>query len=347
LEFEVFLVVLKQMVRRGGQTSQKDKVDMNIRYFSLIAAIIIAIVGQVGVTNGTTWDVYNDYPTNVDVDAPNPNGAWSYGYQIGLDYSQGDPFTFFDYPHSSDSGQNQLWQTFNYYLWAGVPAIMMTPNKTPDQYFYFLRGGAVNLNPGLEDQISPESMHGVRSTVRWTAPATGSYSIDALFEGIATMTWHNGYCSCDVNVLKNGVSLFSGDIYGFVGIPGVEAAGGNDRSQTFQQILSLTAGDKLDFSVGDGDRPADFNLDGYTNAADYVAWRAGLGSTYTQADYNTWRSRYNLSNLGSGADSVNLTLTISTVAGAGVSTSSVPEPTTSFLLVVSSLAFAARRVRFR
>src|SRR5262249_50017957 len=176
---------------------------MNIRYFSVVLAVMAAIVGQVGVTNGTTWDVYNDYPTDLDVSAPNPNGAWSYGYQIGTDYSQADPFTLFDYGHSSDAKQNMLWQTFNYYLWAGVPAIMMSPNKTPDQYFVMLRGGAVNLNPGLEDQISPDSLHGVRSTVRWKAPATGSYNINALFEGVATFHYHNGLSSADVNVLKN------------------------------------------------------------------------------------------------------------------------------------------------
>jgi hypothetical protein len=315
---------------------------MNIRYFSVMLAVMAAIVGQASVTNGTTWNVYNDYPTNLDVSAPNPNGAWSYGYQIGVDYSQGDPFTLFDYPHSSDAGQNMLWQTFNYYLWAGVPAIMMTPNKTANQYFYMLRGGTVNLNPGLEDQISPEAMHAVRTTVRWTAPATGSYSVDALFEGVATMTWHHAYCSCDVNVLKNGVSLFTGDINGFVGID-VEQPGGYDRSQAFQQTLSLVAGDTLDFSVGDGRRPADFNVDGYTDAGDYTTWRKNAGAG---ADYDLWRRNYDVSNLGSGADSVNLTLTISTVAGAGVS-SSVPEPATWLLLAVSGLVLGARRARCR
>lgn len=314
---------------------------MNIRYFSVVTAIIIAIVGQASVTSATTWDAYNDYPTNLDVNAPNPNGAWKYGYQIGLDYSQADPFTLFDFPHSSDAGQNQLWQTFNYYLWAGVPAIMMSPGKTPDQYFVMLRGGALNLNPGLEDQLGPESRDGVRTTVRWTAPAAGSYSIDALFEGVATYHYHNGLSTADVNVLKNGVSLFSGEIRGTVGIPGIEGASGDDQSQAYKQTLSLAAGDTLDFSVGDGIRPGDFNLDGYTDAADYVTWRKNAGSN---ADYNTWRSRFGLSNLGSGADSINLSLTISTVGGAGAA---VPEPTTALLLAVSGLAIAARRVRVR
>jgi hypothetical protein len=316
---------------------------MNIRYFSVVTAMMIAIVGQVGVTNGTTWDVYNDYPTNLDVNAPNPNGAWSYGYQVGLDYSQGDPFTLFDYPHSSDSGQNMLWQTFSFYQWAGVPAVMMSPGKTPDQYFVMLRGGAVNLNPGLEDQLGPDSLDGPRTTVRWTAPATGSYNINALFEGVATFHYHNGLASADVNVLKNGVSLFSGEIRGSVGIPGIEGPMGTDQSQAYQQTLSLAAGDTLDFSVGDGIKVGDLNVDGYADAGDYVSWRKNGG---TPADYQAWRKDFAYSPLGSGADSINLTLTISTAAGAGVS-GSVPEPATLVLLAVSGLALSARRVRFR
>ena len=34
--------------------------------------------------------------------------------------------------------------------------------------------------------------------------------------------------------------------------------------------------------------PGDFNGDGIVNAADYVVWRDGLGSTYTQADFDVW-----------------------------------------------------------
>jgi hypothetical protein len=36
----------------------------------------------------------------------------------------------------------------------------------------------------------------------------------------------------------------------------------------------------------------DFNGDGSVNAADYVVWRNGLGSTHTQADYELWRANF-------------------------------------------------------
>jgi phospholipase/lecithinase/hemolysin len=38
--------------------------------------------------------------------------------------------------------------------------------------------------------------------------------------------------------------------------------------------------------------PGDFNQDGTVDAADYVVWRDGLGTTYTQDDYELWRANF-------------------------------------------------------
>ena len=38
--------------------------------------------------------------------------------------------------------------------------------------------------------------------------------------------------------------------------------------------------------------PGDFNGNGVVDAADYVAWRKGLGTLYTQNDYNVWRAHF-------------------------------------------------------
>jgi hypothetical protein len=38
--------------------------------------------------------------------------------------------------------------------------------------------------------------------------------------------------------------------------------------------------------------PGDFSSDGVVDTADYVVWRNGLGSIFTPADYNLWRSHY-------------------------------------------------------
>jgi hypothetical protein len=39
---------------------------------------------------------------------------------------------------------------------------------------------------------------------------------------------------------------------------------------------------------------SDYNVDGIVDAADYVVWRNGLGSIYTQSDYDAWRANFGL-----------------------------------------------------
>jgi amidase len=70
----------------------------------------------------------------------------------------------------------------------------------------------------------------------------------------------------------------------------------------------------------------DFNHDGSVDAADYVVWRKGLGTTYTQDDYNDWAANFG-STLGSGS---------SQLAALPLSPA-IPEPTSALLL----LSFAA------
>jgi hypothetical protein len=66
----------------------------------------------------------------------------------------------------------------------------------------------------------------------------------------------------------------------------------------------------------------DFNQNGTVDAADYVVWRNGLGTTYVQADYNVWRAHFGQT-AGSGADA---------------HVDAVPEPST---LVLTALALTA------
>jgi fibronectin-binding autotransporter adhesin len=76
--------------------------------------------------------------------------------------------------------------------------------------------------------------------------------------------------------------------------------------------------------------PGDYNNNGVVDAADYVVWRKGLGTTYTQSDYNVWRTHF-----GQTAGS-----------GAGASTNAaVPEPTTLVLLMFAAIGLWLRRGR--
>jgi hypothetical protein len=78
----------------------------------------------------------------------------------------------------------------------------------------------------------------------------------------------------------------------------------------------------------------DFNGDGGVDAADYVVWRKGLGSTYTTDDYQVWSAQFGRALAGSGSRLGPTFL------------ASVPEPTTlAFVLGAVAICFFGRPVR--
>ena len=85
--------------------------------------------------------------------------------------------------------------------------------------------------------------------------------------------------------------------------------------------------------VGSGSLPGDFNSDGTVNAADYIDSRKGLGTTYSQADYDTWRVHF-----GETAAS-------GSAAAPASSPAPVPEPSAAVLafLAVATAAQTRRR----
>ena len=77
----------------------------------------------------------------------------------------------------------------------------------------------------------------------------------------------------------------------------------------------------------------DFNEDGAVDAADYVVWRNGLGTTYTQADYESWRTHF-----GETMGSRSALATPSSLPG-------VPEPSALLSVCIAAIGIgtAARR----
>jgi hypothetical protein len=74
----------------------------------------------------------------------------------------------------------------------------------------------------------------------------------------------------------------------------------------------------------------DYNNNGIVDAADYVVWRKGLGTIYTQSDYNVWRA-----NFGQTAGS----------SSGATASAAVPEPTTLVLLMFTTTGCCLRRRR--
>ena len=76
----------------------------------------------------------------------------------------------------------------------------------------------------------------------------------------------------------------------------------------------------------------DYNADHFVNAADYVVWRKGLGSTYLTQDYDVWRAHFGqLVSIDSGS-------------AAGL-LGTVPEPSAMMLLAVAAQFISTRRSR--
>jgi hypothetical protein len=91
----------------------------------------------------------------------------------------------------------------------------------------------------------------------------------------------------------------------------------------------------------------DFNDDGTVDAADYVVWRNGLGTLFTQSDYDIWRVNFGKSlNPGSGSaryghrDSAPL-------ASAEPLSAAVPEPTSKTFLVMVAAMLSLSKARRR
>jgi hypothetical protein len=68
--------------------------------------------------------------------------------------------------------------------------------------------------------------------------------------------------------------------------------------------------------------PGDYNVDGIVSAADYVAWRNGFGTIYTQQHYETWRAHFGQTASGGRLASIGM-----------VAPTGVPEPSGTVLML--------------
>ncbi len=78
--------------------------------------------------------------------------------------------------------------------------------------------------------------------------------------------------------------------------------------------------------------PGDYNHNGVVDAADYIVWRKGLGTTYTQSDYEVWRAHFGQT-AGSGT----------ALPSAESLPVAVPEPSALVLLSFGLAALVATR----
>jgi autotransporter-associated beta strand protein len=108
---------------------------------------------------------------------------------------------------------------------------------------------------------------------------------------------------------------------------GIWGPAGSDAPFTSPRIVGLGRLQVTTFIVPP--LAGDFNVDGIVDAADSVVWRHGLDVTYTQVDYNVWRTNFGRTAGGSATTN---------------KASEVPEPSSLILLLFAVLIFKWKRL---
>ncbi|HZU29401.1 MAG TPA: hypothetical protein VFA04_28010 [Bryobacteraceae bacterium] len=191
----------------------------SVRRHTWVFSFVLYLLFCAGVYAQTS-DAFADFSMN-----SNPNGPWSYGYTA----TRGS--TFIPYDETST--------TFPYWGCAGLSGWYHNIDSGDPLLVANTSGGVATCGTTI---ILPAQMlllhpgpHGENSVLRWTAPASAKISIQGAFEGADVST------TTDVSILLNSSAvLFSDYINGL----------GNAKS--FQITLDVTAGDRIDFSVGYG-----------------------------------------------------------------------------------------------
>ncbi|HEX2476652.1 MAG TPA: PEP-CTERM sorting domain-containing protein [Lacipirellulaceae bacterium] len=163
--------------------------------------------------------------------------------------------------------------------------------------------------------------------VSWTLPNLDGFDVDGIFVRVIEATsgrhmWQTNLLSVQTTsftppsgVLQEGV-----DYVYWINLHDFEGSFSENSSKAFSQPFRYTA----------LTRSGDFNLDGSIDAADYVVWRNGLGTTYSQNNYNVWRANFGAS-LGPGSGSV--------LPSADPLSATVPEPATLLLMISTALGW--------
>jgi hypothetical protein len=161
--------------------------------------------------------------------------------------------------------------------------------------------------------------------VTWTLPNLTGFDTEGLavrlFEASGRNVWQSPVLSAQATSYQFPAALFQDgvDYLFWVNLGDGEGDYLENSSKAFSEPFRFT-----ELTVN-----GDFNLDGAVDAADYVVWRKGLGTTYAQNHYAVWRANFGAS-LGPGSGSA--------LPSAGPLSAAVPEPTAQLLLLLGAAA---------
>jgi hypothetical protein len=160
----------------------------------------------------TVYDAAADFSAS-----SNPNAPWQYGSEITL----GGAFTL--HANAGVVVGLDYWDTTN-----GSSMSHNATGSTITGGSWNMLAGELGMHPGITGQFS---------IVRFVAPSSGPYDLDARFYGRD----FQGPTSTDVHVVVNGAPVFSAIVNSFRG-----------AGQSYSTSMTLAAGDLVDFAVGWG-----------------------------------------------------------------------------------------------
>jgi hypothetical protein len=187
--------------------------------------------------------------------------------------------------------------------------------------------------PLVEDIAVQGTPLGVK--VAWTVPNLDRFDVDGLVVRVLEVTSGRHMWQCDplsaetTSFQVPAVVLQDGVDYSFmINLGDAEIFYLENSSKAFSEPFRFTA-----LTVN-----GDFNLDGMVDAADYVVWRNGLGTVYSQNHYAIWRSHF-----GQTASSGSAGYPLG--ASAEPQSAAVPEPATLVLLKLVTVGVIRHRHR--
>jgi hypothetical protein len=215
----------------------KGSIQMNKRTYIVAGLILTALVGASALRNFSARPVSaqkadENFGVATEFNArdefsntQNPNGVWSYGYSTS---DADNTLNLFAFPNDSailagcGGGNFEIWRINN------GDQIPQVTRHNPAANCLGIPANALFMHPGYNNQ---------RAVTRWTAPAAGIFRISGSFQK------QNPNATTDLKIIKNAAAagestLFTGTI-------------GTVYQQAFNFSVTVAAGDRLDFSVGD------------------------------------------------------------------------------------------------
>ncbi len=213
--------------------------------------LILALVAVIAVPAcAQTWNYAADFTGTQN------SNQWTYGYTTP------DTGAF---QQSTVFAAGYIWESPQNASCAYMAAVGDYPGPGyPAQYFW--AGGAMRSPSKLS--YFPNDNYEAKPVARWTAAADGFVQIDAFWTGCYYVEGSNSL----VWVLQNGNQLFADRVTGFAGAGGHAALPGSN-SPTYSGVIAVTAGDTIDFVMGD---PGDRNFPSDPTGVDWVMFDATI-----------------------------------------------------------------------